>query len=344
MRLLSFVCCCACGCLLLAHSPASLDSDLMMAAMTGNADQLRMAVAQGGDVNMRDQLASTPLHAAARSGSIEAVQLIAEQGANIYASDGFGWTALMAAAAEGHLPIVRYLQSLGCDIQVRDREGISPFMWACANDRLEVAEFLLEQGVDVNQEDFRGRTALDFSLHSAGESIHQLLVQHNAKHGSSSGQTQYCVRPVPAAPQTPDPIVSLAGQTLDLDDYQGQATLLVFDATWCQSSLATYDALRTMAAEFDAQYFSMIAIFVDDEQDSVRLHQSTTHMPWSVYFDSYGRASEQSFGVDRFPTFVLRDHRGKTITTSKGWSTSAESVITREARKAYRKARKSANR
>ena len=278
----------------------------------------------------------------ARSGSLEAVRLLVDEGANIYAADGFGWTALMVAAADGQLEILKYLQELGCDVMVRDKEGISAFMWACANNHYETAAYLLEQGAELNQEDLRGRTALDFATRTGSQELRHLLASKGAKHGSSSGDTEYAVRPIPVSPQAAQPIVSLDGDLLELEQFRGRATLLVFYASWCQPCVDAETFLTSLAGELGHEHFAMVAINGDDRVEKAR---DLTGSPWptNIYYDAHGISSERLFGVDRYPTFVLLDHTGKTITVNKGWSEAVSTILQRETRKAARKARKNTN-
>jgi ankyrin repeat protein len=55
----------------------SLDRELLEAAARGDAERVTEFLMGGGDVNARDELGSTLLHAAAAKGHIEVVKLLA---------------------------------------------------------------------------------------------------------------------------------------------------------------------------------------------------------------------------------------------------------------------------
>ena len=104
--------------------------------------------------------------AAYKGDSEESSQLIAE-GAEIDAKNEYGNTALMIAAIEGHLEIVKGLIAGGADVNTRNRADSTALMLAAKRGHLEIVKALLAGGADVNARTTGGVTAL-FAAESGG--------------------------------------------------------------------------------------------------------------------------------------------------------------------------------
>jgi len=66
---------------------------------------------RGADIESKDNLGKTALHAIVRSNNLEAVRLLLEKGADIEAKDRYGKTALMYAEKKGNIKAIQLLQS-----------------------------------------------------------------------------------------------------------------------------------------------------------------------------------------------------------------------------------------
>jgi hypothetical protein len=99
-------------CVLTAGHPA-MASSLIETAARGDTEKVQALLAQGADVNTRDNTGGTVLLQTAWDGRTDAVRLLLEKGADVNAKDNRGGTALMAAKREGHEEIVRILKEAG---------------------------------------------------------------------------------------------------------------------------------------------------------------------------------------------------------------------------------------
>lgn len=91
---------------------------------------------------------------ASKSGTTEKVKsLFAEllaEGADVNARDQEGWTALMRASWHGDAGIAELLLNQGADVNAKDHDGLTALMHASWKGRSRVAELLLHRGADAN--------------------------------------------------------------------------------------------------------------------------------------------------------------------------------------------------
>lgn len=159
------------------------ESPVAEAAMRGDAEQVKLLLRNGADVNAAQgdgmtalhwaaengdvelleilvyagaaldpvtrNNAYTPLHLASRAGHSAAVGFLLAAGANGDAATGTGTTPLHLAVASANVEAVRLLLDRGAVIDVRETAwGQTPLMWAAAYDHVEVLRLLLERGAE----------------------------------------------------------------------------------------------------------------------------------------------------------------------------------------------------
>ncbi|TRZ49354.1 ankyrin repeat domain-containing protein [bacterium] len=93
-------------------------SPLMWASNEGNISLLGLLLNRGADPNLRNRRGSSALLLAAITGHLDVVRLLLDSGADLHFKTQ-GVSALSAAAAEGHLEVVRLLLERGA----RDHNG-----------------------------------------------------------------------------------------------------------------------------------------------------------------------------------------------------------------------------
>ena len=99
---------------------------------------------------------TTSIQEAAKQGDIEAVKQFIANGADVNAKDEWLGTPLHQAAREDHMEIVELLIAKGADVNVKDGSGDTPLHYAVNNGRKEIAELLIANDADVNAKDEDG--------------------------------------------------------------------------------------------------------------------------------------------------------------------------------------------
>ena len=122
-------------------------------------------------------------------GNIEGVKKAIADGANVNARDNSG-NALNHATANrmprahligGHKGIVELLIAAGADVNVKNQRGWTPLYDAAIWDRKDIAKLLFDAGADVNAKDNDGKTPLDAAKEENKNEIADLLRKHGGK-------------------------------------------------------------------------------------------------------------------------------------------------------------------
>ena len=127
--------------------------------------------------------------------NIEAVKKTLADGADVNAKDDNGWTPLHWAAVIGHKEVSEYLITMGADVNAAETvSGMTPLHFAAAGDQKEIVELLLASGADVNAKDeprrikngksVQGSTPLDTANDASHPETADLLRKHGGKTGA----------------------------------------------------------------------------------------------------------------------------------------------------------------
>jgi ankyrin repeat protein len=142
-----------------ARASDGIISGLTALMMTSDVEKARALLAVGADVNARATFGDTPLMVAALRGETDRVKILIEAGADVNADTG-GSTALMRAAYQGGSETVRLLLNAGADVRARDLLGRTALHFAAENMRRAVLDAILAARPDVNSQANDGRTPL----------------------------------------------------------------------------------------------------------------------------------------------------------------------------------------
>eukprot|EP00808_Paulinella_micropora_P024855 g56495.t1 len=172
-----------CGC-----GVESTDDDaatiLHHAAWAGHADIVKLLVTElGANREARDVHGRTPLSGAVWRGHMEIIRLLVAQGADVNSRDQSGCTALSLAAERGDVAVVRALAiELGAKVDSVDESGSTALFDAAWNDKLDVVQCLVtECGCNVNQADNQGKTAIYYAAQQHSHAVVAFLAEANAQ-------------------------------------------------------------------------------------------------------------------------------------------------------------------
>ena len=98
--------------LVFLREPKPPKISIHQAAKDGNTEAIKLDLADGTDVNAKDDNGRTPLHNVAEEGHKEIAELFIAAGADVNAKIG-GWTPLHLSIYEGHKEIADLLRKHG---------------------------------------------------------------------------------------------------------------------------------------------------------------------------------------------------------------------------------------
>ena len=172
-----------------AKNPAKRTA-LILAAINGNEETIKVLLEAGADVNAVDYFEWTALINAADDGYYSrVVKVLLEFGSDVNYKTEEGITALGRASVRGDSESVRLLLEHGADVNVRDNEGWTPLMFASSFRNKKVVKVLLEAGADVSIKNNENKTAYDlakgsgkgFGLSEDEKEILEMLKQAEVK-------------------------------------------------------------------------------------------------------------------------------------------------------------------
>ncbi|NP_001074608.1 ankyrin repeat domain-containing protein 35 isoform 1 [Mus musculus] len=217
--------------------PTKLDSNgqspFHLAASKGLTECLTILLANGADINSKNEDGSTalhlatiscqpqcvkvllqhganedavdaenrsPLHWAASSGCASSVLLLCDHEAFLDVLDNDGRTPLMIASLGGHAAICSQLLQRGARVNVTDKDDKSALILACEKGSAEVAELLLSHGADAGAVDSLGHNALHYALRTQDKELWRLLQQAlNRRRRGGHGLVQHPDHPSQAS-------------------------------------------------------------------------------------------------------------------------------------------------
>ncbi|MCH2571543.1 MAG: ankyrin repeat domain-containing protein, partial [Planctomycetes bacterium] len=108
------------------------EDSIWTAVRRGDVEELKEHLADGAEVNERNDDGTTLLSMAALAGEIETVQLLIDEGADLDAKNNDGNTALHGTAFLGRLEMTNLLIESGADVNIRNNDGTTPLDNAAA--------------------------------------------------------------------------------------------------------------------------------------------------------------------------------------------------------------------
>lgn len=117
------------------------------------------------------QLGDT-LHRAARKGEVADIKKCIAEGANLNGKDQNGWTPLHRAVFKGKIEAVKVLVKHGAKLDVVDYCGYMPLHLALEAGQKDVATYLVAQGAKANLKSFKTKEAVSCDLDNHHSHLH----------------------------------------------------------------------------------------------------------------------------------------------------------------------------
>ena len=135
-------------------------SPLMVAVWEGNDKCVELLIEAGADVNYCDTEGSTPLMQAAQYGYVECLKCLIQAKTDVNEAREDGLTALLAATKNGRVRCMDVLIGAGADVNIVDSSGNTALLIATAFGDGKAVEVLAKAGADVNRDAMFGQTPL----------------------------------------------------------------------------------------------------------------------------------------------------------------------------------------
>ena len=130
--------------------PQSPRKSLILEIEEGNTAKVIEMINEGADINTRDSIQRTPLHAAARKNNTEIMELLITKGADIEATvAGIKFTPLFDAAMGGKKEAIQLLIQKGAKVNAKTPAGETPVDFASGT---EAADLLRKHGGKTGEE------------------------------------------------------------------------------------------------------------------------------------------------------------------------------------------------
>lgn len=152
-----------------SRAAASQATSLILGAINGYTQIIRLLLANGAIVNLSNGYGNTALHEACRHGHYEIIKLILEAGAHINQINKKGSSPLhflcYGEDPEAFpLTLFQLLLSAGADLAIKDGTGLTPLLVACSSGRLDVVKLFIQHGADVSVVDEKKKGAYDIAV------------------------------------------------------------------------------------------------------------------------------------------------------------------------------------
>ncbi len=223
---------------------------MIRAAGEGHSALLELILAEGHDVNWRDDSGQTALAAAAANGRTRPVKLLLDAGTTAQTQGVAGRTPLILAAANGHVEALKLLHQAGDDINRRDMEGHTALTLAAANGHANaVAWLLLIADADVQQQvHARGQNALQLAAAAGHDDVIVLLLLSDVDIGMQDADGRSALQLARAGGQDEVAALLLAA---------GADALTQTEAMMSRRSYSVKDVVHFVAAAADGDLASV---------------------------------------------------------------------------------------
>ena len=133
--------------------------------------------------------------------------------------------------------------------------------------------------------------------------------------------------------------INIQGQTTDGSRYSlsgdlGKVMVVLYWATWSDSSISDLAALRQLHARFGGKGFGVVTVNLDADKNQINQFLVRQRFPWKTLFESGGLESRlaKEMGILTLPTLLLIDAKGQVVSQtilSDDLQTSVERLLSK---------------
>ena len=156
--------------------PEEITDGLFTAAIQDDVPTLCKLVSRGANIHVRNAIGETPLHLAFR-GYGASVRFLVAQGIDVNIRDNKGQTILHETS---NPMCIRTLVALGADLNALDDSGHTPLHLNMLANCEWVGSLLIALGADIKSRDIQGRTPLHQAVISRSSGILLMLIAYGA--------------------------------------------------------------------------------------------------------------------------------------------------------------------
>ncbi|MGA9524125.1 MAG: ankyrin repeat domain-containing protein [Myxococcaceae bacterium] len=163
----------------------TLDAAFVVASANSAVKEMRLLLEDGANLNGRDPLGQTAVHAAAGLGLTQSIRFLLEQGVDLNSRDNMDLTPLMSACSFGGVKGARaalMLLEAGAQVgSVRESDQMTALKFAARSCPAQVVEALIQRGAAVDAPRGTEQTALMLAARADNVEALKVLVAHDAR-------------------------------------------------------------------------------------------------------------------------------------------------------------------
>lgn len=196
------------------------------------------------------------LHQAVVDGDMNNVQALISNGADINGKNMMSWTPLHAAVRNQQKTVAAFLVDKGADVNAKNNSGQTPLHFAIETGQKDMVELMIAKGADVNAIGSRGDNALSLAQRRGDKEIVDLLLKHGAKEPPANWgqdelygpteQAQVQTSPPPGIRRQPD------SSTVTRSDPNALVNILA-DPNAILARIKTFEGLDKALAQVDGR-------------------------------------------------------------------------------------------
>lgn len=138
-------------------------------------------------------------------------------------------------------------------------------------------------------------------------------------------------------------LTTVEGETLTDEGLAGRVVLFDFWATWCAPCVAALPAMQRLSQRMEGGPFVLVSVSFDARRETLEsfLAERDSAAGWMHCWNGDAETSlDETFGISKFPTYVLVGADGRILHRVSGWSDRVSRTLSGEVAAAVRRARK----